>query len=55
MVRWMIKHTPFLDRVIIRMDNVWGYGKADSRYKWWYDLEETNGVLKILNNKSPND
>jgi len=47
MVRWMIKNTPFLDSFIVKMDDVWGYGKADKRYKWWFDLENVDGVLKV--------
>lgn len=46
-VRWMIKHAPFLDSLIVKMDDVWGYGRADTRYKWWFDLEEVDGVLKV--------
>ena len=37
-VRWMIEHTPFLDRFIVKMDGLWGYGKQDKRDKWWFDL-----------------
>ncbi len=47
LVRWMVKQTPFLDRFLVKMDNVWGYGKRDKRYKWWLDLEEVDGVMKI--------
>jgi len=47
LVRWMVKHTPFLDSFIVKMDDVWGYGKADRRYKWWLDLENVDGVLKV--------
>jgi len=47
LVRWMAKNTPFLDRFIVKMDDVWGYGKQDKRFKWWFDLEDTGGVLKI--------
>jgi len=46
-VRWMVKHTPFLDKFIVKMDDIWGYGKQDKRYKWWFDLEDVNGVIKI--------
>lgn len=49
-VRWMIKHTPFMDRFIVKMDDVWGYGKQDTGYKWWFDLENVDGVLKIPKN-----
>jgi len=47
LVRWMVKQAPFLDNFIVKMDDVWGYGKADRRYKWWFDLEDVGGVLKI--------
>lgn len=51
-VRWMVEHVPFFNKSIIRMDDVWGYGKQDTRYKWWFDLEDVNGVLHIPR-KSP--
>jgi ferredoxin len=47
LVRWMVKHAPFLDGLMVKMDDVWGYGKQDKRYKWWLDLEEVDGVIKI--------
>jgi len=47
LVRWMVKQTPFLDGFLVKMDNVWGYGKRDKRHKWWLDLEEVDGVVKI--------
>ena len=46
LARWMVKQTPFLDSFLVKMDNVWGYGKRDKKYKWWLDLEETDGVIK---------
>lgn len=46
-VRWMISHTPVMDRLFIKMDDARGYGKADRRYRWWFDLEEVDGVLKV--------
>jgi reductive dehalogenase len=47
LVRRMVKQAPFLDSFIVKMDDVWGYGKADRRYKWWFELEDVGGVLKI--------
>ena len=47
LVRWMSKDAPFLDGLLVKMDNVWGYGKQDERYKWWLDLEDVDGSLKI--------
>lgn len=46
-VRWLVQHTPALNSLIIKMDDVWGYGKQDKRAKWWFDLVEENGTLKI--------
>jgi len=46
-VRWMIKHTPVMDRFIVKMDDVRGYDRADERYKWWFDLEEIDGEIKV--------
>ena len=37
-VRWLIKHTPFLDKFIVKMDDIWGYGRQDKKDKWWFDL-----------------
>jgi reductive dehalogenase len=47
LVRWMVKNSPFLDKFIVKMDDVWGYGKQDKRYKWWFDLEDVDGVLQV--------
>ncbi len=41
-VRWMVKHTPWLDKSLIKMDDIWGYGKQTKRDKWWFDLEDSN-------------
>ncbi|MBA7611336.1 3-chloro-4-hydroxyphenylacetate reductive dehalogenase [subsurface metagenome] len=49
LVRWMVKQTPFLDGFLVKMDAIWGYGKRDKRHKWWLDLEEVDGVIKIPN------
>ena len=47
LVRWMVRRTPALDKFIVKMDDIWGYGRADRRFKWWLDLEDVNGVLKV--------
>jgi reductive dehalogenase len=33
-VRWLIKHTPFLDSFIVKMDDLVGYGKQ-KKLKFW--------------------
>ena len=47
MVRWMVRHTPFMDKLLIQMDDVWGYGQQDAGDKWWFDLEDVDEVLQI--------
>jgi ferredoxin len=47
LVRWIVKYTPALNRFIVKMDDVWGYGKQEEKYKWWFDLEEMDGELKV--------
>jgi len=37
LVRWMVSHTPFMNRFIIKIDDIWGYGKQDFDDKWWFD------------------
>jgi reductive dehalogenase len=46
-VRWLVRHAPQLDKFIVKMDNAWGYGRANRRYKWWFDIEDVDGVLKV--------
>jgi len=36
-VRWLVQHAPFLDSFIVKMDDVWGYGKQNKRDKWWFE------------------
>jgi len=43
----MVKHTPWLNRFLIKMDDVLGYGRPDKRDKWWLDLEDVDGILQI--------
>jgi ferredoxin len=47
LVKWMVKHTPFLDKFLVKMDDVWGYGKQVKEDKWWFDLEDVDGKLQI--------
>jgi reductive dehalogenase len=49
--RWMAMHTPWLDSLLVKMDDIWGYGKQHEEKKWWFDLEEIDGVLQIPKQK----
>jgi hypothetical protein len=46
MVRWMVQYTPWLDKSLIKMNDVFGYGKQDTGNKWWFDLTEVDGILQ---------
>ena len=48
LIRWMVNHTPALDSAIVKMDGLWGYGKQNSRGKWWLDIISIDGVHQIL-------
>jgi reductive dehalogenase len=41
-VRWLIKHAPFLDSFIVQMDDICSYGKQDIKDKWWFDKADVN-------------
>jgi 3-chloro-4-hydroxyphenylacetate reductive dehalogenase len=47
LARWTVKNAPFMDRFLVKMDDMRGYSKQDTDYKWWFDIEEVDGVLKI--------
>jgi len=47
LARWMVKHTPFLNGLLVRMNSARSHGKRDKRHKWWLDLEEADGALRI--------
>ena len=49
--RWMAEHTPWMDKFLIKMDDIWSYGKQYKKYKWWFDLEDVNGALQIPKKK----
>jgi reductive dehalogenase len=38
LVRWTIQHMPFLNPVIVKLDDLFGYGKQNTDYKWWFDF-----------------
>ena len=43
----MIQHIPWMDKPLIKMDTLMGYGKQQEENKWWFDLEDVDGVLQI--------
>ena len=41
LVRWLARRAPVLDRLLVRMDDAFGYGRQDKSRRWWFDLEDT--------------
>lgn len=46
-VNWTIRNFPISRRIAIKADDLFGYGKPKPEWKWWLDLEEVDGVLRI--------
>jgi len=46
-VRWFVRKAPFLDSLLLKGNEVFGYEKQDIRYKWWLDLENVDGLIRI--------
>lgn len=46
-VGWAVRHSSLARRVAIWGDDLIGYGKPKSENKWWFDLEDVDGVLQI--------
>ena len=47
-VKRMVRHAPWMDKLIIKMDDVWGYGKENKKGKWWFDMESADGGFKVV-------
>jgi reductive dehalogenase len=46
-VNWTMRHVPALRRFGIWGDDLLGYGKPDYKRKWWLDLEDVDGELRV--------
>lgn len=46
-VQWNMRNIPFTRRFAVWGDDLFGYGKPKPEYKWWFDLEDVNGVLRV--------
>jgi reductive dehalogenase len=46
-VEWVLERSSLTHRFSVWMDDLLGYGKQDLRDKWWYDLEEIEGVFQV--------
>jgi len=41
------QRSAFLSRLLIRLDDLLGYGKPVAKDKWWFDLEHADGKLVV--------
>jgi reductive dehalogenase len=39
LVRWTIQNLPVFNPLMVKLDDLFGYGKQDTDYKWWFDFE----------------
>ena len=46
-VGWTMRHSGLARRIAIRGDDLLGYGKPHPEERWWYDLEDINGVVQL--------
>jgi len=46
-VGWAVRHSSLARSVAVRADDLLGYGKPKPEKKWWFDLEDLDGVLEI--------
>ena len=47
MINWTVRNIPLSRRFAVWADERMGYGRAKEEWKWWLDLEQTDGILKI--------
>jgi hypothetical protein len=47
-----MRHIPVLRRFGIWGDDLLGYGKPDYKRKWWLDLEDVDGELRVPQSQS---
>jgi reductive dehalogenase len=46
-VMWTMRNLPVMRRFAILGDDLMGYGRAEPEYKWWFDLEEVDGKMRV--------
>ena len=51
MVNWTVRHAPISRSIVIKADDVLGYGKPKPEWKWWLDLEDVDGVLQVASTR----
>ena len=46
-VEWVLERSSLTHRFSVWMDDLLGYGQQQVEDKWWYDLEEIEGVFRV--------
>lgn len=46
-VMWTMRNLSMMRRFAIWGDDLMGYGRAEPEYKWWFDLEEVDGKIRV--------
>jgi ferredoxin len=46
LVNWMVRHIPATRSIVVKADDIMGYGKPKPEWKWWLDLEIVDGVYR---------
>lgn len=46
-VSWIVRHLPAIRRLSVWTDDLFGYGRPHPEMKWWLDLEDVDGVLRV--------
>jgi reductive dehalogenase len=47
MVSWAMRHSSLARNLAIWGDDLMGYGKAHPEERWWFDLEEVDGIIRV--------
>ncbi len=47
LVQWTMRRVPPARRFAVWADDLFGYGEPKPEHKWWFDLEDVNGVLRV--------
>jgi reductive dehalogenase len=51
-VRWMVRNAPWSDNLLVKIDDILGYGKQHMENKWWFDFIE---IIKGEGRQGPRD
>jgi len=46
-VNWVVRNFPLSRGLVLKADDLFGYGKPEPGKKWWLDLEEVDGGLRV--------